>query len=179
MENKLKSGKITAKLRDAVQNIEIPDSFKELEMLDIHFNVRMDGKITFEIHFEEGVLPEVFPEPRTRMTRAAKAKAKAQTAPEFDEPEEIPEEPAEAASEEAPAKEPATMELHYNVTGIPRKELVVAVSGFVGMEPVYKAAPSFAYAIDNYIIDKEGALTGPANPALIAALSEQGYTAAE
>ena len=37
----------------------------------------MDGKITFEIHYEEGVLPEVFPEARTRVSRAAKAAAKA------------------------------------------------------------------------------------------------------
>ena len=76
----MKTGKITAKLRDAVlvclmegdkkvkqyQNIEIPDSLKELEMLDFHFNVHVDGKITFEIHYEEGVLPEIFPEPRTQ-----------------------------------------------------------------------------------------------------------------
>lgn len=71
------------------------------------------------------------------------------------------------------------MELHYNVTGISRKELVAAVGGFVGTKPAYKVAPSFAYAIGGYIIDKEGTLTGPANPALIAALAEQGYTAAE
>lgn len=91
----MKAGKITAKLRDAVPvcfmvdgeevkrypNIEIPDSLKELEMLDFHFSVDAGGKITFEIHFEEGVLPEVFPEPRTRMTRAAKAKAAAPKPP--------------------------------------------------------------------------------------------------
>ncbi len=182
----MKTGKITAKLRDAVPvcfmvggkevrrylNIEIPDNLKEMEMLDFHFNVHMDGKITFEIHFEEGVLPEVFPEPRTRMTRATKAKAAAQTATEIDEPEA-------AATEKPPTEEPAAMELHCNVTGIPRKELVVAVSDFVGAKPVYKAAPSFAYAIGGYTVDKEGTLTGPADPALIAALAEQGYTAAE
>ena len=68
----MKAGKITAKLRDAVpvcfmedgkevkryQNIEIPDSLKELEMLDFHFNVHIDGKITFEIHFEKGALSQ-------------------------------------------------------------------------------------------------------------------------
>lgn len=124
-------------------NIEISDSLKELEMLDFHFDVHMDGKITFEIHFEEGVLPEVFSEPRTRMTRAAKEKAAAQAATEIDKPEA-------AATEEPPAEEPA-----------------------------YKAAPSFAYAIGSYTVDKEGTLTGPVNPALIAALAEQGYTAAE
>ena len=78
----MKAGKITAKLRDAVpvclmvngedvkryKNIELPDALKEVEMTDFHFNVHMDGKITFEIHFKESVLPEVFSEPRTRMT---------------------------------------------------------------------------------------------------------------
>lgn len=86
----MKTGKITAKLRDAVpvclmvegkevkryKNIELPDMLKEVEMTDFHFNVHMDGKITFEIHYEPGVLPEVFPEARTRVTRAAKAATK-------------------------------------------------------------------------------------------------------
>ena len=45
-------------------------------MADFHFNVHMDGKITFEIHYEEGVLPEAFPEARTRVSRAAKAAVK-------------------------------------------------------------------------------------------------------
>ena len=46
-------------------------------MTDFHFNVHMDGKITFEIHYEEGTLPEVFPEARIRVSRVAKAAAKA------------------------------------------------------------------------------------------------------
>lgn len=54
----MKTGKITAKLRDAVpvclmvngkevkryKNIELPDELKEVEMTDFHFNVHMDGK---------------------------------------------------------------------------------------------------------------------------------------
>ena len=48
-------------------------------MTDFHFNVHMDGKITFEIHSEEGTLPEVFPEAHTRVSRAAKAATKAAT----------------------------------------------------------------------------------------------------
>ena len=58
----MKTGKITAKLRDAVpvclmvngeevkryKNIELPDMLKEVEMTDFHFNVHTDGKITFE-----------------------------------------------------------------------------------------------------------------------------------
>ena len=188
----MKAGKITAKLRDAVPvcfmvdgeevkrypNIEIPDSLKELEMLDFRFNVHMDGKITFEIHFEEGVLPEVFPEPRTRMTRAAKAAAKAaaQAAPvEIREPEDTMEEPESITTEEAPAD----MVLRFNVTGISRKQLVIAVSEYTGAEPTYKAAPSFAYEIGAYTVDKEGTLTGPANLALAEALQRQGFVTAE
>ena len=64
----MKTGRITAKLRDAVpvclmvegrevkryKNIELPDSIKEVELLDFHFNVPMDGKITFEISYAPG-----------------------------------------------------------------------------------------------------------------------------
>lgn len=192
----MKTGKITAKLRDAVpvclmvngeevmryKNIELPDSIKELEMLDFHFNVPLDGKITFEIHFEEGVLPEVFPEARTRVSRAAKA-----SSPAIQQADETLEDPTEAPAvvleaEEQPAEaaeEPDDMELHYNVTGIPRKELVVAVSEFTGAAPEYKAAPSFAYEIGTYTVDKDGTLTGPTNLALAEALQRQGFTAAE
>lgn len=87
----MKTGKITAKLRDAVpiclmvngeevkrfKNIELPDELKEVKMTNFHFNVHMDGKITFEIHYEECVLQEVFPEACTRVSRTAKAATKA------------------------------------------------------------------------------------------------------
>ena len=206
----MKTGKITAKLRDAVpvclmvngeevkryKNIELPDELKEVEMTDFHFNVHMDGKITFEIHYEEGALPEVFPEARTRVSRAAKAAAKAAAqesaevmAVEAAEPEieaapqestqtdEIPaEDPGEPATEESG---PENIEVAYNVTGVHRKQLVVAVSEFTNIEPEYKAAPSFAYEIGEYTVDKEGTLTGPENPALIESLKEQGFIAAE
>ena len=200
----MKTGKITAKLRDAVpvclmvngeevkryKNIELPDMLKEVEMTDFHFNVHMDGKITFEIHYEEGALPEVFPEARTRVSRAAKAAAKATAqestevmAVEAAEPEERPQ------TDEIPAEDPGEpttvgnelegIEAAYNVTGVRRKQLVVAVSEFTNIEPEYKAAPSFAYEIGDYMVDKEGTLTGPENPALIESLKEQGFIAAE
>ena len=206
----MKTGKITAKLRDAVpvclmvngeevkryKNIELPDELKEVEMTDFHFNVHMDGKITFEIHYEGGALPEVFPEARTRVSRAAKAAAKAAAqestevmAVEAAEPEieaaleeslqdvEIPvKDPGEPATEESG---PESIEVAYNVTGVRRKQLVVAVSEFTNIEPEYKAAPSFAYEIGDYMVDKEGTLTGPENPALIESLKEQGFIAAE
>ena len=196
----MKTGKITAKLRDAVpvclmvngeevkryKNIELPDELKEVEMTDFHFNVHMDGKITFEIHYEEGALPEVFPKARTRVSRAAKAAAKAATAtqesakavpedsPQTDEiPAEDPGEPITVGNE------PEGIEAAYNVTGVRRKQLVVAVSEFTNIEPEYKATPSFAYEIGEYTVDKEGTLTGPENPALIESLKEQGFIAAE
>ena len=195
----MKTGKITAKLRDAVpvclmvngeevkryKNIELPDMLKEVEMTDFHFNVHMDGKITFEIHYEEGVLPEVFPEARTRVSRAAKATAKAitQESVEIMVAEAIEPEP-EAAAEDLgePATEnsgPESIEAAYNVTGVRRKELVAAIGEFTGSEPEYKAAPSFAYEIGDYMVDKEGTMTGPENLALIESLKEQGFIAAE
>ena len=206
----MKTGKITAKLRDAVpvclmvngeevkryKNIELPDELKEVEMTDFHFNVHMDGKITFEIHYEEGALPEVFPEARTRVRRAAKAAAKAAgqestevMAVETAEPEieaaleESPQEietpvknPGEPTAEES---SPGGMEAAYNVTGVRRKELVAAVGDFIGAKPEYLRAPTYAFAVGSYNIDKEGTLTGPENPALIESLKEQGFIAAE
>ena len=200
----MKTGKITAKLRDAVpvclmvngeevkryKNIELPDELKEVEMTDFHFNVHMDGKITFEIHYEEGVLPEVFPEARTRVSRAAKAAVKAAAqestevmAVEAAEPEESPQ------TDEIPAEDPGEpttvrnemegIEAAYNVTGVRRKELVAAVGDFIGAKPEYLRAPTYAFAVGSYNIDREGTLTGPENPALIESLKEQGFIAAE
>ena len=191
----MKTGKITAKLRDAVpvclmvngeevkryKNIELPDELKAVEMTDFHFNVHMDGKITFEIHYEEGALPEIFPEARTRVSRAAKAAAKAaaqeiteimavganepETEAALEENPQASEIPEEDPSE--PTNEPEGIEAAYNVTGVRRKQLVVAVSEFTNIEPEYKAAPSFAYEIGDCMVDKEGTLTGPENLPLI------------
>ena len=206
----MKTGKITAKLRDAVpvclmvegeevmryKNIELPDILKEVEMINFHFNVHIDGKITFEIHYEQGVLPEVFPEARTRVSRAAKAVAKAAAqestevmAVEATEPEieaapenspqdgEIPaDDPGEPATE---GNEPEGIEAAYNVTGVRRKELVAAVGDFIGAKPEYLRAPTYAFAVGSYNVDKEGTLTGPENPALIESLKEQGFVIAE
>lgn len=93
----MKAGKITAKLRDAVpvcfmvdgkevkryKNIELPDELKELEIKDFKFYVPQDEKIVFHLIFDKGVLPEVFPAERPKMTRAAKTteKAAVQAAP--------------------------------------------------------------------------------------------------
>jgi hypothetical protein len=231
VENIMKTGKITAKLRDAVpvclmvegkevkryKNIDLPDMLKEVEMLDFHFNVPEDGKITFEISYAQGVLPKVFPEPRAKMTRvekaAAKAAAKATTEQEATAEVNAPEatqevtalvevkpfdiaaliappttkdtapvaeaaEITEQAAEESEDEEAGSMEIHYNVTGPRRKELATAVGNFIGMAPVYMKAPTYGFAVSNYIIDRNGTLTGESNKALAEALAEQGFTAA-
>lgn len=82
----MECGKLTAKLRDAVpvcfvengkevkrfKNIEIPDEIKKLPYQSFEFSVPVTGAITFKIIFEEGVLPEVWPEARARKSRLPK-----------------------------------------------------------------------------------------------------------
>ncbi len=50
------------------------------------------------------------------------------------------------------------MELHYNVTGQQRKEMVGAIVGALRMAAVYKGAPTFAYAVGNFTVTKDGTL---------------------
>ena len=98
--------------------------------------------------------------------------------PEDSQPTDEPqaENPSEPTTEET---EPEGIEVAYNVTGIRRKDLVVAVGDFIGAKPEYLKAPTYAFAVGSYNIDKEGTLTGPVNPALIESLKEQGFVAAE
>ena len=209
----MKCGKLTAKLRDAVpvcfieegkeikrvKNIEIPDAIKELEYKEFKFDVPMSGAITFKIYFEPGTLPETWPEPRLRKTRAKKDKIAApagedaaQEASEMPQeaadpqPEEFPQdeveaadEPTEAASEDDPGEEeepiPETMEIHYDVPGSARKALASAIGEIIGTYPSYQAAPSFAYIIGEYTLDRNGVLTGPRNSQLMLTLDQDGY----
>lgn len=209
----MKCGKLTAKLRDAVpvcfieegkeikrvKNIEIPDAIKELEYKEFKFDVPMSGAITFKIYFEPGTLPETWPEPRQRKTRAKKDKIAApagedaaQEASEMPQeaadpqPEEFPQdeveaadEPTEAASEDDPGEEeepiPETMEIHYDVPGSARKALASAIGEIIGTYPSYQAAPSFAYIIGEYTLDRNGVLTGPRNSQLMLTLDQDGY----
>lgn len=62
------------------------------------------------------------------------------------------------------------MRINYNITGPKRKKLVEAISKELETEAKYLAAPSFAYQIGDYIIDRNGALEGNDNPELVAAL---------
>lgn len=73
------------------------------------------------------------------------------------------------------------MDVKYNVTGSERKALVGAISEILGREIGYKGAPTFAYAVSNYIVNKDGTLSCPDDNnreevrSLIAALKERGY----
>ena len=209
----MKCGKLTAKLRDAVpvcfieegkeikrvKNIEIPDAIKELEYKESKFDVPMSGGITFKIYFEPGTLPEIWPEPRQRKTRAKKDEIAApvtadaaQDAPEMPQeaadphPEEFrqdeveaADEPTEAASEDDPGEDeetiPEAMEIHYDVPGSARKALASAIGEIIGTYPSYQAAPSFAYIIGEYTLDRNGVLTGPRNSQLMLTLDQDGY----
>jgi len=75
-------------------------------------------------------------------------------------------------------QEASTMEISYNVTGPRRKELATAVGDFIGTAPVYQKAPTYAFAIGIYIIDRNGTLSGEKNEELTEALAAQGFTAA-
>ena len=209
----MECGKLTAKLRDAVpvcfieegkeikrvKNIEIPDAIKELEYKGFKFDVPTSGAITFKIYFEPGTLPETWPEPRQRKTRAKKdeiaapaGEDAAQDTPEMaqeatdPQPEEFPQdeveaadEPTEAASEDDPGEDeetiPEAMEIHYDVPGSARKALASAISEIIGTYPSYQAAPSFAYIIGEYTLDRNGVLTGPRNSQLMLTLDQDGY----
>ena len=50
------------------------------------------------------------------------------------------------------------MTLNYNVTGSKRKELVSLIANFTGCDAHYKGAPSFAYEVDYFTIDRNGAV---------------------
>ena len=84
------------------------------------------------------------------------------------------EEAAESAEQEEATQE-YSMALYYHVTGEQRKALAAAVSAYTGAPAVYQNAPTFAYAIGEYRVDKEGTLTGPASEALITALQAKGF----
>ena len=208
----MECGKLTAKLRDAVpvcfiengkevkrfKNIEIPDEIKKLPYQDFEFSVPVTGAITFKIMFEEGVLPKVWPEARTRKTRKVRSEetpvpesvtAGLQAALEQAEAEGQPvaeiakavargaEITAELNGQELTitAHESETIEAAFNVTGERRKALVEAVKAYVDAPAVYQNAPSFAYVIGDYTVSKTGTVSGSANEALMAALNAKGF----
>lgn len=69
------------------------------------------------------------------------------------------------------------MEFKFNVTGAKRKELVQAISEILNAPAKYQGAPTFAYEIGSYHIDKTGMLTGPDNLDLEDSLHQMGFDA--
>jgi hypothetical protein len=58
-----------------------------------------------------------------------------------------------------------------------KKCCFAAMRDFLKIEPVYKSAPSFAFAVGNYLVSKDGIVTGAYNSDLIAALEPVGFKA--
>ena len=56
-----------------------------------------------------------------------------------------------------------------------RKALASAIGEIIGAYPSYQAAPSFAYIIGEYTLDRNGVLTGPRNSQLMLTLDQDGY----
>ena len=73
------------------------------------------------------------------------------------------------------------MTLKYGVTGDQRKKLVRTLSEILQWEPTYMGAPTFAYQVGNYTVDKDGNIDCPtaATPDIIdiivARLKEHGF----
>ena len=67
------------------------------------------------------------------------------------------------------------MTVHYNVEGSARKALAHAIGDYTGKYPAYQAAPTFAYTIGEYNLDRHGVLTGPYSAYLLGCLAEDGY----
>ena len=73
------------------------------------------------------------------------------------------------------------MSINYNITGSERKALVEAISEILDQPVAYAGAPTFAYTVGSYIIDRNGALSYPTDVdtqdivRLTDALKERGY----
>jgi len=68
------------------------------------------------------------------------------------------------------------MELRYNVKGPDRKVLVAAITEIIGQNAEYQRGHD-TYKIGEYIVDKEGTLTGPDDINLRAWLAQKGFEA--
>lgn len=77
------------------------------------------------------------------------------------------------------------MNIPYHLTGASRKALVRAISEILGQPAVYQGAPSFAYTIGSYSVDRNSTLIYPDDTdlgvvrQLVNSLSERGYQTTE
>ena len=175
------------------KNIEIPDKIKQLPFINFKFDVPATGAITFKIMFEAGVLPEVWPEARQRkqrgsMTAGHSLNIASETAAMmaasvrlggYADAVTVAAMEAEKAEKTTVATEiteqSAPEKIAYNVTGDRRKALVAEIANYIGEKAIYQNAPSFAYHIGPFVVDKNGALTGPIDYNLIRWLASEGF----
>ena len=74
------------------------------------------------------------------------------------------------------------MTINCNVTGNERKRLAQVLGEILSTEPVYMKAPTFAYVLGDYTIDKDGEISCPesampvAVAQIVAKLSDEGFT---
>ena len=66
-------------------------------------------------------------------------------------------------------------EYRYGITGKDRKALVLAISEILGIEQKYCGSPKYEFIIGNYMVDRNGTLTGPENISLVSWLEEKGF----
>lgn len=66
-------------------------------------------------------------------------------------------------------------EFNFNVTGTERKKLAGVISEILNTPTNYLGAPTFAYEIGNYTIDKNGTVTGEYNQSLFTELAARGF----
>ena len=185
----MECGRLTAKLRDAVpvifieegrepkryRNIEIPDEIKELEYKDFKLDVPETGQITFKIFFDPGVLPEVWPEARTRKHRVKSSEGTTIDANGAVEEERTQEQNAPEGLLEASDAISTEVDVDYHVSGERRKELVNTLGELLEAKPEYLGMPTGAYRVGAYQVSMEGVLSGPDDPELIEALAANGF----
>ena len=72
---------------------------------------------------------------------------------------------------------------HFNVSGDTRKKLMKLISSHLGVESRYLGAPSFAYSIGNYTVNKDGSLSWDEDDertaGLLEAIKAEGFTTTE
>ena len=72
---------------------------------------------------------------------------------------------------------------HFNVSGESKKRLVKLISSHLGVESRYLGAPSFAYSIGAYTVNKDGSLSWEEDDertvGLLEALKGEGFSATE
>ena len=72
---------------------------------------------------------------------------------------------------------------HFNVSGDAKKKLVKLISSHLGVESRYLGAPSFAYSIGHYTVNKDGSLSWDEDDertaGLLEAIKAEGFTTTE